>query len=42
MYFLIVEPEGDAFARAGVLELKESFDTFSQRFQFEERLIKVL
>lgn len=42
IYFLIVEPQGSAFSRAGILEIKETLETFSQDLQFKERSITIV
>lgn len=49
LYFLVLEPKGDAFSRIGVLKIKESFENFvcnilfeGQDRLFEERLFNVV
>jgi hypothetical protein len=42
VYFLIVEPQGSAFSRVGVLEIKETLDMFDQDVRFEERSITIV
>jgi hypothetical protein len=42
VYFLIVEPEGAAFSRVGILEIKETLEIFSKELRFEERSITIV
>ena len=42
IYFLIVEPEGAAFSRVGILEIKETLEIFSKELRFEERSITIV
>lgn len=39
VYFLIVEPYGNMFARVGVLEIMESFETLCRDIRFEDKTI---